>query len=275
MGREPCSGYEPIVADRLEPIMPSEGITPGRRECHDAQPGRRHVDYVYPDARPRPLALEVTSIVAEVELKAEGASSTLGGGLTEIAEAEHLGAWLVNIDAEHRFRDMEPEIAKIIRDAQVNRERLLREDGFIRPGWYTFHDLQRLPTREWDPFMAEHERLKQLGIIEVKPIRATRENGVMIMVSRSAEGFGSFREELDGAMARKIGTLRREHDLERHLGVYLRRWDRSSEPEDTPVPEIAYEIDVLWVVHAWRREAFDYPPLWVARRGETAWRVYD
>ena len=40
---------------------------------------------------------------------------------------------------------MEPEIAKIIRDAQVNRERLLLEDGFIRPGWYTFRDLEPLP----------------------------------------------------------------------------------------------------------------------------------
>jgi hypothetical protein len=187
----------------------------------------------------------VTSIVAVVDKQASSASVGLGAELTRIAEAEHLGAWIVNVDAEHQFRDMESEIARIIRDAQVNRERLLRENGSIRPGWYTFHDLEPLPTREWQAFIAEHERLKQLGIIEVKPVRATRKHGVLVMVQRGAMGFGSFGEELDVAIAKKLATLRVETDLERHLAVLVERWDRSNEPEDTPVPELPSDIHVL------------------------------
>lgn len=64
-----------------------------------------------------------------------------------------------------------------------------------------------------------------------------------------------------------------ERDLDRHLGVLVERWDRSNEPLDTPVPEIPAEIDVLWIVHAWR-QGFDTYPVWVARRGDTAWRLY-
>lgn len=92
MAHEPCSGFEPVVADRLEEVMPAEGITPGARECHDARPGRHRVDWIYPDARPRPFALEVTSIVAPVDKKATGAATSLGRRLSETAEAEKLGA---------------------------------------------------------------------------------------------------------------------------------------------------------------------------------------
>ena len=115
---------------------------------------------------------------------------------------------------------------------------------------------------------------KQLGIIEVKPVQ-TAEHGVFIMVQRGAVGFGSFDEGLNRAIAKKLGTLRAEHDLERHLGILVERWDRSSDPTDTPVPDIPPEIDVLWIVHAWLREGEEHPAVWVARGGATAWRVYD
>jgi hypothetical protein len=62
--REPdqCSGIEPLVADRVEQVMPSERIEPGPRECHDALKGRLRVDFVYSEAQPRSIALEVTGI---------------------------------------------------------------------------------------------------------------------------------------------------------------------------------------------------------------------
>lgn len=75
--REPCSGFEPEVADRVESVMPAEGITAGDRECHDAQKDRLRVDFVYPHARPRPLALEVTAIVAPQNMKGTPASIAL------------------------------------------------------------------------------------------------------------------------------------------------------------------------------------------------------
>ncbi len=43
--------------------MPGEGIYPGPRECHDAQPGRLRVDFAYQEAlskdspfAPRPMS---------------------------------------------------------------------------------------------------------------------------------------------------------------------------------------------------------------------------
>jgi hypothetical protein len=154
----------------------------------------------------------------------------------------------------------------------VNRERLLREGGFIRPGWYTSDDLMRLPQREWRAFTDEHERVKELGVIELKPIHSERENVVHVLPSRGGT-VESFTPELVEALDRKREVLGLERDRERHLGILVERWDRSNEPEDTPVPEIPAEIDVLWIVHAWR-QGFDSYPVWVVRRGESAWRVY-
>jgi hypothetical protein len=71
----------------VEAVMPAEGITPGERVCHDAQKGRLQVDWV-PDARPRPLALEVTAIVASEDEAGSRESVSLSERLTEVAEAE-------------------------------------------------------------------------------------------------------------------------------------------------------------------------------------------
>ena len=115
MGREPCSGFETSVADRLEAVMPVEGITPGARECHDAQPGRRRIDWVYPDARPRPFALEVTSIVAAVDKMATKPAERLGKELSELAERRSLARGACFVDTERDFRTLTTEIATILR----------------------------------------------------------------------------------------------------------------------------------------------------------------
>jgi hypothetical protein len=271
VGREPCSGYEVLVADRLETVMLAEGISPGERECHDAQPGRRRVDWIYPAARPRPFALEVTSIVAAVDRSGDSAIMKLGERLTRLAEGEGLGAWIVSLRTDRPVRAMEDEVAKILRDAQVNRERLLQEGGFIRPGWYTSDDLMRLPREQWGAYIAEHDRVKSLGIQHLTPIHSERENVVFVVPTRGAV-IESFAPELFHALEEKREVLGLEHDLEGHLGVLVERWDRSNEPQETPVPEFPAEIDVLWIVHAWFELGY---PVWVARRGETMWRVYE
>ena len=251
--------------------MPAEGITPGTRECHDAQKGRRHVDWVYPEARPRPFALEVTSIVAAVDKKGESAAETISQRLTTRADAEELGAWLVMVDSACDLRVAEPEIAKILRDALPNRERLLRTGGFIRPGIYNEADLRRLPRREWDPYIAEHERVRQLGVVELKPFFAKQEHVVVVLPSRGA-AIGSFSAELERAIDAKRRTLTLSRDLETHLGVMVDRWDVSNEPHETPAPELPPEVDVLWLVHRWAQE-LESSPVWVARRGDSDWRV--
>src|SRR6266581_6286382 len=92
--KPPCSGNEPSVADRVEAVMPADGIEPGSRERHDAQPDRLRVDFVYPKARPRSIAMEVTALVAGGDYAGARAADWLTGQLTKIAENEGLGAWL-------------------------------------------------------------------------------------------------------------------------------------------------------------------------------------
>lgn len=270
--RKPCSGFEPEVADRIEAVMPAEGITPGDRECHDAQKDRLRVDFVYPDARPCSLALEVTAIVAPEDLAGTPASVALSERLSKTAEAEGLGSWMVTARLDRDFRRLEPEIAKVLRDAQPVRQRLLEADGYIRPGWYTSDDLVRLPRDRWDAYIAEHDRLKELGLEEVKPIESKREQAVYVLPFRSGL-IGSFDDELRDRVGAKAGVLGEVGDLERHLGVLVHRWDVSNEPSSAAVPPMPSTIDVLWVVHRWE-QGFDFRPVWVARRGDTAWRVY-
>jgi len=149
-----------------------EGISPGSRECHDARPGRCRVDFVYANATPRPIALEVSAIVAGDDLAGVGAADDLSRRLSKVAEEEELGAWLVSVRTDRSLRNLEPEILKVIRDAQPIRERLLREDGQIRPGHYTSDDLLALPNdKARSAFAAEHKRLKGMGLEEVKPVR--------------------------------------------------------------------------------------------------------
>jgi hypothetical protein len=269
----PCSGFEPEVADRVEAVMPAEGITPGIRVCHDAQSqSHLRVDFVYPNPRPRPLALEVTAIVASEDESGAREAERLSERLTRVAEAEGLGSWVVALQIDRVFRRLEPEILKVIRDAQPTRERLLATGGSIRPGYYTSDELVRLTRKQQASFIVEHMRLKQLGLDSVTPMGANRENYVGVIPGRGAAIRG-FDAELQERINAKAGVLGRAPDLERHLAVLVQRWDVSGDPDSMPVPELPSSIDILWVVHRWNLER-EQREIWVTRRWPSAWNVY-
>lgn len=90
--------------------------------------------------------------------------------------------------------------------------------------------------------------MKALGIEDLTPINSESENAVYVLPSRGGI-VGSFTPDLLEALEAKREVLGPE-ELERHLAVFVERWNRSNEPADTPVPEIPDEIDVLWIVHA-------------------------
>jgi hypothetical protein len=252
--------------------MPAVGITPGDRECHDAQKGHLRVDFVYPGGLPRPFALEITAIVASEELKGTRASMLLAERLSKIAEEEGLGGWFVVVRTDRDMRLLEQEIIEIIRKAQPQREQMLASDRVIRPGYYTPEDLLRLRRDRWDAYIAEHDRLKELGLEEVKPVRGKKEHFVYVGAYASGLAGLSFDEELRTRVEAKASVLAEVEDLERHLAVLVHRWDVSNDPEDTAVPSIPPTLDVLWVVHRWKQD-LGSPPVWVARRGEETWRV--
>jgi hypothetical protein len=69
--------------------MVAKGIEPGERECHDAQ-SREHfrVDFIYPNAKPRPVALEISSIPAgTAPSRADGPAGRHPGPRAEASQA--------------------------------------------------------------------------------------------------------------------------------------------------------------------------------------------
>lgn len=210
MSRDPCSGIEPLVADRVEAVMPAVGITPGARKCHDARPGQYRVDFIYPDAIPRRIALEVTGLWDGKHRAGVRFADGVTERLSELAERERLGAWVVAVRTDEDLRALEPEIAKVIRHAQPNRERMLATNNQIRPGHYSASDLARLPTRAAERrFMDEHERLKRMGLVEVKPVHAGKEHVVAVLPATGVRTVGLFDELLQTGGRRQRDEARR------------------------------------------------------------------
>jgi hypothetical protein len=270
---EPRSGIEPLVADRVEAVMPAEGIQPGPRERHDAAKGMLLVDFLYPQARPQAIALEITGVWDGGHRAGVRTADRITQGLTETAEREHLGSWLVTVRTDKTLRDLEPEIIKVIAAAQPNRERMLSEDDQIRPGEYTSNDLARLPSSKAERlFIQEHDRLKRLGLVEVKPIRADREHAIAVfpMTGGDVVGFGG---DLEERVRDNVGKLGKVQGSEHHLAVFVDRHTASRSSELTPPPLLPPEIDFMWVVHGWRDKGGRYAT-WVTRRGESQWRIY-
>jgi len=108
IAKQPCSGVEQAVADRVEDVMPAEGITPGPRECHDAQPGRLRVDFVYSQAQPKPMAMEVTMLTLGWHRAGVKEADRLIGRLSSLSEREGLGAWLVTVRTDSNLKALEP-----------------------------------------------------------------------------------------------------------------------------------------------------------------------
>jgi hypothetical protein len=157
---------------------------------------------------------------------------------------------------------------------QPVRGRLLGEDGQIRPGHYTSDDLLALPNDEARRrFAAEHKRLKEMGLEEVKPVVAGREHVVGVLPLTGWFDIGPFTEELQTTVddnAKKLGEAR---GFEHHLAVLVDRFDASTYLELTALPRFAAELDVLWVVHRWRHGE-TWRAVWIARAGDVTWRVH-
>jgi hypothetical protein len=215
--------------------------------------------------------LEVTAIVASKDESGARASDELSKRLTRVAEAESLGTWMVAVEIDRDFRLLEPEILKIIRDAQPIRERLLATRGSIHPGDYA-NDLARLPRALWASLIAEHARLRELGLNDVAPVRTNRENFVGVLPVRGAV-IRRFEGELQERVNAKADVLGEVVDLERHLAVLVHRWDVSGDADSTPVPQLPPTIDVLWVVHRWQHDR-EHPEIWITRRSRPRWSVH-
>jgi hypothetical protein len=271
MGRQPCGGVEAYVADTIEAAMPMEGFSSVARECHDARLGMLQVDFVY-TAKPHNFALEVTTLTDPIHRAGVAASGPLVERLTLSVRAEDLGSWLVAVSTEHaHMKDLEAEILKIIRDAQVNVERMLEDGSEIWPGDYSPDDLMRLPTKEVPLFIAEHERVQNLGIKSVKPMSTTGDHVVVVVPMTDVKERVSFSGGLTAAIRSNLQKLELAA-LPQHLAILVDRIDASPTPSVTSVPPLD-GLERLWVVQPWgqRHGALG---VWVAGEADREWRVY-
>ena len=101
--------FEDLVHEKLQ-------VVPGPRTRRDATDGSDlRVDFVYEDASPRPLALEVTTIPM-VELKAaQVAGDKWSSRLDDLVKSERLGRWNLFLSAHIQVKDHLNEIVEVIR----------------------------------------------------------------------------------------------------------------------------------------------------------------
>jgi hypothetical protein len=105
------------------------------------------------------------------------------------------------------------------------------------------------------------------------PVESRRENVVAVLPTTGARRFGPFNDELAKAVADNVGKLSEVGDLERHLAILVDRFDAEGDPVATPPPALPPAIDCLWIVHRWRGPD-DMLAVWLARAGDSAWRVH-
>lgn len=254
------------VAEQVEAALCAEGSDPGTRERHDARPGRLRVDYRYPDALP-PFVLEVTTIDDGAHRSGMSAAEKLTRRLSAIAERDKLGAWIVAVETTKRIDRLEDDILELIG------EELARPSSkYRRLNSYGWEDLARLPSDEARArFVARERRLRDAGIAEVSRIpEPTREHAVWVLPTTDVRIIGSFADWLQATIDDNAAKLAEAEGDEHHLGVLVLRFDASTFPEETPVPDLPGGVDVLWVVHVWGAR---HAAVWRARRGEKSWAI--
>jgi hypothetical protein len=239
-------------------------IEPGTRECHDAQPQRLRVDFAYPDAKPSPIALEVTSVRDSAHLAGVPAALQAQERLSRVAEQESLGSWLASVVATRNLKTLEREILELVRVGHA-----------ILPGHYTVDDLMAQSSdAERQAFMQRHDDLKQKGLQGLERWPSKRENAVWILPMSGVRMIGGFPNDLQAVVDDNAAKLAGVQGYEHHLAVLIGRFDFSGEPQETTVPSFPEEIDRLWIVPSWAT-GDERIGVWSALRGGATWQLLD
>lgn len=247
MASEPREDEE-RVAGIVESAMRLTGIEPGPRIPHDVGGGLRRVDYRYPHAKPSSLALEVTSYPDEEYLAFRGAVEKMEQRLTTVAYSEGLGSWSAHLRECPRVKELEPFVARLMRESREQAPDAYKADDVQRPGQLdSVVSLARSDTCE------EHE--------------------VDVICSSRLRGCAGFSGSLRDLVASNAQKLKEAQADERHLGVLVTSLKASADPGLTEVPSLPPAVDVLWVVH-WRGGRRHGKAVWMASRGSDRWRLF-
>lgn len=244
---------EERIAAAVEELLSARGRDPGpRQRRNESRRGGLHVDYTYdsPAAGPA-VALEITTLRDQAWERGKASLPDVADELTELAVAEELGRWSVEVHDDASLRALKPEIVTLLR---AGRE-VSVDDG---------HPPEA--TR------ADHERWSRLGLMRLK--RRPGPPGVRLAGwsgMTPIEGFEDLLAYEVDANAAKLQAAR-QGKRETHLAVEVRSFYCSREPSLTPAPALPEDVDVLWVFFRWHNDG--RAGAWESRRGDAQWRLH-
>jgi hypothetical protein len=153
------------------------------------------------------------------------------------------------VETTRHLRRLEQAILELVREERTRPPRGYR--GFDN---YTSDDLIALPDDHARRRFIDREReIRELGIVELNRIpKPARPNLIALLPMTGMRVIDSFSDWLQEAIDDNAAKLGEVDGHERHLGVLVVRFDASTFPTETPLPELPPEVDVLWIVHGGR-----------------------
>ena len=246
MGAMPHLDHEDYVLGRFEELASRFGADLGAPVRHDARNERLRVDFVYPDARPKPLAVELTRLTNDEWRRGSVAVVELARELHLVAENEQLGHWTLHVAHPIEVRDHRDELHKALqRGTQI----------------------QGLPSGPIISFSRHNSLSHQVDYM---------------ISSATTVSADDASQSIAAALAANLDKLREAHDmnLETHLVIWAEvgRHFGLMALVDVPTAHDGREVvDGIWVISNVDpdRSQVSHPLAWFARPGDAAWTAKD
>ena len=246
MGALPDLDHEDFVLGRFEKLARRFGADLGTPVRHDARNERLRVDFVYPDARPKPLAVELTRLTNEAWRRGSVAVVELARELHLVAERERLGHWTLYVAHPIEVRDHRDEL----------------------------HQALRQGTEMHGPLSGPIVSFSRNGSLS---------HQVDYMISRATTvSADDASQSISKALAANLDKLGEAHDMnfETHLVIWAevgRHFGLMTLVDVPPRSDGSDVVDGIWVVSNVDpdQSQVSHPLAWFARPGDAAWIAID
>jgi hypothetical protein len=242
----PDFDHEDYVRGRFEELARRFGADLGEPVRYDAGNERLLIDFVYPDARPKPLAVELTRLTNEVWRRGSVAVVELARELHFLAEKEQLGHWTLHVAHPIGVRNHRHELYEALRRGT---------------------DIQGPPSGPIVSFNRQDSLSHQVDYM---------------ISSATTVSADDASQSIDDALAANLDKLREAHDMnfETHLVIWAEvgRYFGLMTLVDVPTAQDGREaIGGVWVISNVDpdRSQVSHPLAWFARPGDAAWIPMD
>ena len=224
------------------------------------EPNPPTVDFVYEDAQPEPLAIELTMLVEPKEAAGfKAMMKHLADPLNEMAEREEWGSWHLSVASPGYYKDLAPVVVELI------------QQGFeVKPDGYSSERLRQEEERgTLDEFLTTYRAAKEAGILFL--FRSPgRGNSVSVGSMTTTNVITGFSAALQQTVFGKAKQLRQARPRQTHLVIDVVQWDFSGDVAETGPPSLPASIDRVWVLHRWAHRP-ELPNLWWVDRSGNRW----